>query len=224
MPVELTYLQEEILNQLAASSLKDRFYWTGGTLLASQYLHHRLSEDIDLFTDKKFGYQDVIGLINKLQKKIGLDKIEEKRIYDRWEFLLKNKEQTRVEFVFYDFPGLKPKIRWQGILTDSFDDLMANKTMALFDRSQPKDLFDVYCLMTRKKIKITSLLKRLEQKFKVKVSESSLWGSAQKALIQLNSLEPFLLAENKAEKQKILNDTKEFVTSRSSLYLRQFLE
>ncbi|MDP2950758.1 MAG: nucleotidyl transferase AbiEii/AbiGii toxin family protein, partial [bacterium] len=143
---------------------------------------------------------------------------------DRWEFLLTNKEQVRLEFVFYDFPHLKLKTKWQGILIDSFDDLIANKTMALFDRSQPKDLYDVYCLITQKKIKTSTLLKNAERKFKVKINESNLWSASQKALLGLTSLEPFLLVGNKAEKEKILKDIKNFVASCSSLYLHGFLK
>ena len=32
--------------------ITSRFYFTGGTTLAEFYLQHRLSEDIDLFTEK----------------------------------------------------------------------------------------------------------------------------------------------------------------------------
>jgi hypothetical protein len=33
--------------------LTKRFYWTGGTVLSEFYLHHRESDDIDLFSEKQ---------------------------------------------------------------------------------------------------------------------------------------------------------------------------
>lgn len=49
---ELTPVQEKVIDALAASPLKDQFYWTGGTALAVVYLHHRKSQDLDFFSDK----------------------------------------------------------------------------------------------------------------------------------------------------------------------------
>ena len=222
--VELNNIQKKVLNLLAQSPISEKFYWTGGTLLASQYLHHRLSEDLDFFASEKFSYRDIIGFVNDLQKKVKLEKIEEKRVHDRWEFLIKNKERVRVEFVFYNFPELKPKRRWQGVLVDSFDDLLANKTMTLFDRAYPKDLFYIYCLITQKKIRVEALLKRAEKKFGVKISESSLWAAAEKSLRELSTIKPFLLAGTETEKREILERVKDYVISRSTSYLRRFLK
>ncbi len=222
--VELNSLQKKVLTLLAKSSLSKRFYWTGGTLLASHYLHHRLSEDLDFFTDQKFSYNDVIGFINELQKFVDLDIVDEKRVHDRWEFLIRNKERLRLEFVFYDFPKLKTRKQWQGVLVDSLDDLIANKVMALFDRAHPKDLFDVYCLLTRRKYSVNYLLKKVEQKFKVRISESALWGAAEKALRNLSTIEPFLLVKNQRAKEKLFAEVKDYFISHSVNYLHRVLK
>ena len=68
----LNKLQSLIIETLADSFLKERFYWTGGTLLAEKYLHHRNSVDIDLFSDKSFLYEEVAPLVKTIQKKAGL--------------------------------------------------------------------------------------------------------------------------------------------------------
>ncbi len=222
--VELNSLQKKVLTLLAKSSLSKRFYWTGGTLLASHYLHHRLSEDLDFFTDQKFSYNDVIGIINESQKFVDLDIVDEKRVHDRWEFLIRNKERLRLEFVFYDFPKLKTRKQWQGVLVDSLDDLIANKVMALFDRAHPKDLFDVYCLLTRRKYSVNYLLKKVEQKFKVRISESALWGAAEKALRNLSTIEPFLLVKNQRAKEKLFAEVKDYFISHSVNYLHRVLK
>jgi predicted nucleotidyltransferase component of viral defense system len=65
----LTPNQLAFLERLQSEKqLIQRFYWTGGTALSEFYLHHRLSEDIDLFTE----YEEVNQLlIHAFLKKIG---------------------------------------------------------------------------------------------------------------------------------------------------------
>ena len=48
----LTDNQSQILNTLATdSNFSKNFYLSGGTALAEFYLHHRLSEDLDFFSE-----------------------------------------------------------------------------------------------------------------------------------------------------------------------------
>ena len=50
----LTPQQESFLNLVGEEkSIRDNFYFTGGTPLAAFYLKHRLSEDIDLFSEEE---------------------------------------------------------------------------------------------------------------------------------------------------------------------------
>jgi len=50
----LTSKQLEFLELVKVESeITKRFYLTGGTALAEFYLKHRLSEDIDLFTEEE---------------------------------------------------------------------------------------------------------------------------------------------------------------------------
>ena len=50
----LTSKQLEFLELIKVESqITERFYLTGGTALAEFYLKHRLSEDIDLFTEEE---------------------------------------------------------------------------------------------------------------------------------------------------------------------------
>src|SRR5579872_5517939 len=47
----LTPFHQKLLKRFAASSMGRHFFLTGGTALAAFYLHHRLSDDLDLFTE-----------------------------------------------------------------------------------------------------------------------------------------------------------------------------
>ena len=143
----LSKIQTTVLTSLARSPLCERFYWTGGTLLAEKYLHHRHSYDVDLFTDTPFRYEEVLPLVQEVKKRVKLKSVEERKVSDRCEFFLHNHREVRFEFVHYQFPKLKPRKKWQGVLVDSLEDLAANKTMALVERHAPKDAVDIYFLM-----------------------------------------------------------------------------
>ena len=90
----LSKIQKKVLEVLAKSSLNNKFYWTGGTLLAEKYLQHRESQDIDLFSDNSFSYQEILPLVHQIQKETKLKEIEENKIFSRFEFFIHNEIPT----------------------------------------------------------------------------------------------------------------------------------
>lgn len=221
---ELTQLQQETLDLFAKSELKDKFYWTGGTLLAVIYLHHRQSQDIDFFSDTPFSHDEVIGFINKLKEELQLDFVEEKKIYDRWEFFLHNKEEMRLEFVHYNHPKIAERAEWNGIKVDSFDDLAANKLMAMFDRNEPKDLFDIYFILTKGNYSLSALFVLVEKKFGVRLQESSVWSEAFRAMRELKNLKPLMIQENEGDQDAIIHEIETYFKTQSRKFLNQALD
>lgn len=217
-------LQGRTLDLFSRSFLKDKFYWTGGTLLSLVYLHHRQSNDLDFFSDEPFNYNQIIGFIRNLKRELKLFKIEEKKIHDRWEFFLFNDKQTRLEFVYYPHPKIKSRKKYNGIYIDSLDDIAANKLMAFFDRNDPKDLFDLYFLLTKKGYKIKKLIKLVEKKFGVQFRESAVFSEAYKSMKELNNLKPLILAKNLKEKQKIIKQIQGYFIDKANRYLQRVLE
>ena len=56
--------------------LLKRFYWTGGTVLSEFYLHHRESQDIDLFSeDQEIHLPSINKFIGITSAKMGIKKI-----------------------------------------------------------------------------------------------------------------------------------------------------
>lgn len=218
---ELAPLQDKTLKAFAKSPLAKSFYWTGGTALSVFYFHHRQSKDLDFFSDQPFGYRNIIGFIQEVKKQLKLAKIEEKRIFDRWEFFLIDKEKLRLEFVYFNYPNLKPRKKWQGLVIDSLEDIAANKVMALFDRSDSKDLVDVYFIL--KKFKPKKLLKLVEKKFGITFGEGSLWSECQKGLKDLDEITPLLIAQTKDKKRKIIQEIKNYFEKQGAQYLHQIL-
>lgn len=194
---DLNPLQKEVLSFLADSPLNKNFYWTGGTALAYLHLQHRQSEDIDLFSNLPVDIARVKKFIDSLSRKIKIKKIEERRIFSRYEFFLHNSKTLRVEFVHYDFLPLQKRKKWNGILVDSFNDMAANKTMAMLDRHDPKDAFDVYFLIHKKKITPKKLLSLVRKKFGITFPLSNFWAQGLLSAQMLRSIKPLLMQDEK---------------------------
>lgn len=211
--MKLTNEQTIILGTLAKNKLAKTFYWTGGTLLAHYYLHHRKSFDIDLFSDTAFAYEDLIPFLDDVKKSFGVSHLVESRIYDRWDFLVPGVvPPLRFEFVHYNHEKkrLAPLGRFMDISIDSLPDMAANKVMAYIDRNQPKDLLDVYALLTQKKFTVSELLSMVEQKFGSRFSELLFWSESAKGLKELETLKPYLLEQDEQKQDALVQEIKYF--------------
>lgn len=220
--MELTQTQKIILSVIRESSLHKKFYWTGGTLLAYRYLKHRYSADLDFFSENQFVYDDLIPFLSLLKKKLRIGKLSENKIDGRWEFIIPREKSTRIDFVYYnhDKKRLKALEHFEGILADSLDDIAANKVMAYFDRNEPKDLFDIYYLLTKAKYRVPHLLKMVEKKFGANFSEFMFWSESAKSLKLLSSLKPFFTVSGKRNQDQLIDEIATFFLQNSSDFLR----
>lgn len=144
---DLTDAQRAFLEAFTNSELASRFYLTGGTALSAFYLHHRRSEDLDLFTQGPIDS----GALLKLVGAIAEGPVVPRRIEHRYGFIVPLRAETvRVEFVRYEHPEIEPPTEKLGHLrVDGLRDILANKLSAVVDRSEPKDFADIFCLLTR---------------------------------------------------------------------------
>lgn len=231
--MELTKGQKTALSLLAGSSLRNKFYWTGGTLLAYEYFKHRFSEDLDFFSEEKFTFDEVNNFIQDLKEKGQFKSVEYQKIFDRHQFLLKNeqvlssrnKEELKIEFVYYnhDKKRLGKKEQVLGVWADSLEDLAANKTLAYFDRNEPKDLFDIYFLLTEGKFSLKKLLELVLKKFGVKLPESLFWSEAFKKTGLLSRITPLLLEKDDNKKRQLLDNIEGYFKEKSAQFLRENL-
>jgi hypothetical protein len=71
-PKKVTLLTDEQRKFLTLfneeKSLYKKFYLTGGTALSEFYLHHRLSEDLDFFSEEEFSILPISSFIKKSEK------------------------------------------------------------------------------------------------------------------------------------------------------------
>lgn len=143
-------LQDAVLGAFAAADTE--FYLTGGTAASRGYLHHRLSDDLDLFVndDSRFGlWADRLVAVASArpgwQVSVGLRDARFVRFAVTEVGL-----SLKVELV-NDVPSRVGRVSVHPVLgrLDSAENILANKLTALIDRQEPKDLADVWGFCTR---------------------------------------------------------------------------
>ena len=138
-------VQDKVL--IIISTLETGFYLSGGTASSRGYLHHRFSDDLDLFVNdnNNFGlWSDRV--INALSG-VGNWRVDVTLRDDRFTrlSLIEGEVLLKIEMI-NDVPSHIGKIRKHEILgmLDSPENILANKVTAIIDRQEPKDMADIW--------------------------------------------------------------------------------
>ena len=147
--------------------VKDIFYFTGGTPLSAFYLFHRLSEDIDLFSEEEVNLLAIRSLIGKIQKKLALIKVDYKQYYGLHTFQLyfPDSDILKVDFNYYPFPRIEKGIVYKNISVDSALDIAVNKVHTIAMKPRSRDFIDIFFLVKEKGYKFSDLLMKAKAKF-----------------------------------------------------------
>lgn len=140
-------LQDKVL-KLAALT-KSQFYLTGGTALSRGYLHHRYSDDLDLFVNRKkkeeftTEAEEIFGAIEGL------------KVVTKSEFYYSGMvdEILKIDLIndtgpHYD--GLEEKELF--LRVDNMDNILANKITAIIGRDEAKDVIDIVTISQERAI------------------------------------------------------------------------
>jgi predicted nucleotidyltransferase component of viral defense system len=166
----LTPRQEEVLKMVASRPELRDFYLSGGTAIAAFYYHHRLSDDLDFFTDRPIDLMSIRMLINQLGQELGAHEVRMEKIFDRHLFFLNFTDgDLKMEFTSYPFMALGTRHEELGIIIDSQRDLAANKLAAMLDRFDPKDFVDLYFLL--QDYSLQDVRHNTETKFGLKIGD-----------------------------------------------------
>ncbi|HAW49620.1 TPA: hypothetical protein DCX16_01515 [bacterium] len=144
-----TTLQKTIIHEIAKTRLKDIFFLTGGTALSAFYLKHRLSEDLDFFTEIERSVVFVLPELESICQRLDV-KLRVSRHFETFleVFISSSSETIRCDFAIDSPYRLKPKEYKEeyDIYADNCLDIACNKLSALFDRAEAKDFVDIYFL------------------------------------------------------------------------------
>lgn len=157
--LELLGQNQEIVN---------RFYWTGGTVLAEFYLRHRLSEDIDLFTEKEEVNQELIEtFLIKSKSQLGFKSIKRSQFLGLFSyFLVYNKNETlKVDFNYYPFERIEKGGNFKNITYDSLYDIAINKVHTIAMKPRARDFIDIFFIVKEKKYLFVKMLADAKIKF-----------------------------------------------------------
>ncbi|MBM3144981.1 MAG: nucleotidyl transferase AbiEii/AbiGii toxin family protein [Chloroflexi bacterium] len=144
----LTPFQQQIIEAISRSDLKDHFYMTGGTALAVFYLQHRYSLDLDFFTADPTAVSRAPASLEDIAHQINAQ-VSFIRILGTFiQCFFQNADGERVQIDFaQDSPYRLEPVRLDkemGIQVENLVDIASNKLSALFDRAEPKDFVDIY--------------------------------------------------------------------------------
>lgn len=137
-------LQDRALAMI--KSVAPAFYLTGGTALSRFYLHHRYSEDLDLFTNRHAKFPEFMdGIRKELEREFRNVRIQLSDTDFVRMFVSDNDTELKIEFindVGYHFQDINIV---NGIPIDSWQNILSNKVTAL-SRSAAKDFSDILFL------------------------------------------------------------------------------
>lgn len=168
MVKEILTKRQIFLLQLIAKDkfLQKHFYLGGGTALAGFYLHHRLSEDLDFFSEQEFDISAVTVFFKKNKQKISFTKIDFQQSYNRNLFFLHFKDEIiKTEFTYYPFPRIDTTNKKMGLSIDSVLDIAVNKLFTIYQQSNARHYIDLYCILQKEGWSIGDLVKKAKIKF-----------------------------------------------------------
>lgn len=158
-------LQDEVLSFV--SSLQTGFYLTGGTAASRGYLHHRYSDDLDLFVnydDHFISWAELI--VNEMSRQSTWQTIVRLRGESYIGLTVHQKDlELRIDLV-KDVPFRVGTVYPHPTLgrIDTAENILANKVTAVIDREQPKDLADIWGFCTKMGLSLTDAIEGADSK------------------------------------------------------------
>lgn len=214
----LTAFQQKFLDILADDPyIIKHFYFTGGTVLSEFYLHHRLSEDFDLFSEKEVYLPSVTAFLKKNALKLGIDIMEHRPFLGLHSFILRLRDgnKFKIDFNFYPFPRIDKRKKYQKLNIDSLYDIAVNKVHTLFMNPRTRDYIDLYIIFKETDFTWKRLISDAKAKFDWHI-DPFLLGAKLNKVTQIidfpkmlvpfdrKKMEEFFLMEAKKLKKEIL--------------------
>lgn len=144
-----------LLPSLVALPPLGQFYLAGGTGLALQ-LGHRISGDLDFFSEAAFDEAKLITLLSRLPE-FRLEKRAEQTV-------LANAQSVKLSFLGYPYPLLFPATETLGLRVADLRDIACMKIDAVASRGSKRDFVDLYFII-KTPFPLTELLHLFDEKY-----------------------------------------------------------
>lgn len=189
----------------------DNFYLTGGTALAEFYLQHRLSEDLDFFSEAEFEPQSISIFLKKIQKEAGIKQISYNQSFNRNIYIMELQNgAVKTEFTYFPFPRIEIKKKIQDMYVDSLIDIAVNKIFTIYQKPRSRDFIDLYCILEKEQTwSIDDLAKQAQIKFDHYINPLELSAQFVKAEELKDYPKMLIPIEEQAWQKLFLNKAKE---------------
>lgn len=145
----VTPLLQSGLRKLMSASLFDRFRLVGGTSLSLQ-IGHRMSVDIDLFTDATYetiNFQQIDDYLRQEYTYVRPGKLPERIVFGI-SYILGNKREESFKLdLYYTDQFIFPSVNVEGMRLASKAEIAAMKIDVLQRGGRKKDFWDVHALL-----------------------------------------------------------------------------
>lgn len=125
-----------------------QFYLTGGTALSEYYLHHRLSEDLDFFSEKDVDLLWLTTLGKTLKSTLAASAVDIQQSYNRnLMFFSFSDGILKMEFTYFPFTQIESPLVKDGVKIDSLLDIAVNKFFTIYQKPASRHFIDLYCIL-----------------------------------------------------------------------------
>ncbi len=165
MPSLLTPLQNAFLRAFFAQPFASGFFLSGGTALSEYYLHHRYSDDLDLYTLSEESFQVAATALPSLAASLGgtLGEQVSTPMYRQAFVQVVGQPELRIDIIRDVGPQFGEHQLAGDIVIDSLLNITVNKVTALFGRAAAKDFVDLYFLLKHSMV-LEELVRLAKQK------------------------------------------------------------
>lgn len=154
--------------------ITSHFYLTGGTALSVFYLHHRISEDLDFFTEDTLDEKAIASWSKETGNQVGAE-ISLQTLRGELEYYFNfPKDVIRVDFAQFPFPPLGVFNKYKNLRIASIEDIATNKIQAIMSRTRGRDYVDLHEIMKNQKVTVDMLVKNFKLKFDVTIPPEQL--------------------------------------------------
>ena len=145
------------------ATINKNFYITGGTALAEFYFQHRLSEDIDLFSEEEVKLKPIEAFLQEASIKLGIAKIIKQNYLGLYTYKLEYKDGDilKVDFNYYPFPKIEKGVFFGNLEVSSIYDIAVNKIHTIAMRTRVRDYIDLYFIFKNSKVPAKNYFEKL---------------------------------------------------------------
>lgn len=129
----------ELLNRLMSEHWLNHFRLVGGTALSLQ-IGHRISIDLDFFTNEEFDVDLLLGYLTD-------GNYEYQILQKSNNTLILNIDGIKVDFIRFRYPFLKSVVTIDNVRLAQIEDIASMKVDAIAGRGAMKDFFDLYFIL-----------------------------------------------------------------------------